>query len=317
MSDKGTNAPQGPGMSYFSSLADHQRGLLITTLGVLVLTPDSLLVRLIGMEPFSLLVWRGVLQALGVLIILRLFHGSRALDQIYAIGKWGVLLATVFTGSTLFFILALAHTAVADVLVIVAVAPLVAALLSRSFLGEAVPGRTWLAIAFTLVGIGLLVFEDLGSGSLYGDLAALGCAVCIGTSLTITRHRRAVSMVPAMALAGAMTAVVALPLALWLEGGSMSAGGLQLGYILAMGLLVVPVSFALITVGPRYLPAPEVGLLMLLETVLGPLWVWLVLSEDPGPWALAGGAVVVATLAGHALAGARRSKTARTEPARP
>ena len=291
-------------------LADHQKGLLLTTLGVLVLTPDSLLVRLADVEPFTLLVWRGALQAIGILAILALLYPGQIVAQIRSIGRCGVLLSVVFTGSTLSFILALTHTAVADVLIIVAAAPLVAALLSLAFLGEGVPLRTWVAIGLTLLGIALLVSEDLGSGSFYGDLAALCCALCIGASLTITRHGRAVSMVPAMALAGTLTALVALPLALFLETGPLLLAGAQLGYTLLMGLVVVPISFALITIGPRYLPAAEVGLLLLMETVLGPLWVWLVIGEYPGDLAMLGGGLVVLTLAGHALAGNRQRRMA-------
>src|SRR3546814_20148192 len=100
-------------------------------------------------------------------------------------------------------------------------------------------------------------------------------------------------MVPAMALAGLLTAAVALPAALLLEDGPLLYSGARLGYALIMGLLVVPVSFALITVGPRYLPAAEVGLITLLETVLGPFWVWLVLAEYPGDRALLGGGLEI------------------------
>jgi len=295
-----------------SALPDHQRGLLLTTLGVLVLTPDSLLVRLADMEPFGLLVWRGVLQAVGILVLLTFFYPGQVGAQIRSVGRWGVLLSIVFTGSTLFFILALTYTAVADVLVIVAVAPLVAAVLSLTFLGEHVPSRTWIAIGLTLAGIALLVYDDLGSGSLYGDLAALCCALCIGGSLTITRHGRAVSMVPAMALAGTLTALVALPLALTLEGGALIPPAPQITAVLLMGLVVVPISFALITVGPRYLPAPEVGLLLLMETVLGPFWVWLAIGEYPGDLAVIGAGVVILTLAGHAVAGNRQRRAAMT-----
>jgi drug/metabolite transporter (DMT)-like permease len=287
-------------------LADRQKGLLLTTLGVLALTPDSLLVRLIDAEPFGLLAWRGVLQAVGILAILALLHRGRLVEPFRAVGRAGLLLAMVFSGCTLFFIVALSLTAVADVLVIVAAAPLAAAVLGLVFLGEGVAPRTWAAISLALVGIAILVSEDLGSGSLLGDLAAGVCALCIGASFVITRHARAVSMVPAMALAGLVTATVALPLALLLETGPLLYEGARLGYTLIMGLVVVPVSFAFITLGPRYLPAAEVGLLMLLETVLGPLWVWLVLAEYPGDRALAGGALVVLTLAGHALTGSRR-----------
>lgn len=300
-----------------SGLADHQKGLLLTTLGVLVLTPDSLLVRLIDAEPFVVLVWRGLLQCLGILAILAVLYRGRVAAPLRAVGRSGLLLAVVFSGCTLLFILALSLTAVADVLVIVAAAPLAAAVFSLVFLGEGVPLRTWIAISFTLVGIALLVSEDLGGGSLLGDLAAVGCALCIGASFTITRHARAVSMVPAMALAGLVTAGVALPLALLLEDGPLLFTGAQLGYTLIMGLVVVPVSFALITLGPRYLPAAEVGLLLLLETVLGPFWVWLVLREYPGDLALLGGALVVLTLAGHAATGNRRRPALPVTDAQP
>lgn len=288
------------------SLADRHKGLLLTTLGVLALTPDSLLVRLIDAEPFGLLAWRGLLQAVGILAILALLHRGRVVAPFAAIGRAGLVLAAVFSGGTLFFIVALSLTAVADVLVIISAAPLTAAVLGLVFLGEGVAPRTWAAIALALAGIAILVSEDLGSGSLLGDLAAAACALCIGAGFVITRHARAVSMVPAMVLSGLITATVALPLALLLENGPLLYEGARLGYTLVMGLGVVPVSFALITLGPRYLPAAEVGLLMLLETVLGPLWVWLVLAEHPGDRALLGGALVVLTLAGQALAGSRR-----------
>ena len=306
-----------PRWAPLEGLPDHHKGLLLTILGVLALTPDSLLVRLIDAEPYGLLVWRGLLQATGILGILALLHHGRIAAPFRAVGRSGLLLAVVFAGSTLFFILALSLTTVANVLVIIAAAPLTAAILGRVLLGEEVALRTWIAIVLVLAGVAFLVSENLGSGSLLGDLSAMVTALCIGGTLTITRHARAVSMVPAMALAGVATAAVALPLALLLEQGPLLYSGAQLGYTLVMGLVVVPVSFALITLGPRYLPAAEVGLLTLLETVLGPLWVWLVLAEYPGDRALAGGSVVVLTLAGHALAGNRRRPALPADGARP
>src|SRR3546814_9023426 len=159
-------APAPAPASVKTPLADHQKGLLLTTLGVLMLTPDSLLVRLIDAEPFGLLVWRGLLQALGIVAILALLHRSGPHPSVgaafRAVGRPGLLLAAVFSGSTLFFILALSLTTVADVLVIIAAAPLTAAVFGWIFLGEGVPLRTWVAIALTLAGIAFLVSEDLG-----------------------------------------------------------------------------------------------------------------------------------------------------------
>ena len=135
------------------SLPDHQKGLLLTTLGVLVLTPDSLLVRLIDAPPFTVLVWRGALQALGILAILALQYRGRLIEPFRAVGRWGVLLAIVFSGCTFSFITALSLTNVADVLVIVAAAPLAAAVFSLVFLGESVSLLQIAGSLLVLVGV--------------------------------------------------------------------------------------------------------------------------------------------------------------------
>ena len=280
----------------------HAKGLAIVGLGVLILTPDSLLIRLIGIDHWNVLVWRGFLQALSLTLILFLWYRGRAVAKVRAIGLWGLGISLIFSLGTVLFIFALSHTSVANTLIIVASAPLFAALGSRIFLREVIALRTWLAILLALSGIVLLAYDGVGRASLLGDLAALGVAIAMGADFTILRHVRSVNMIPAMALSGLLVGLFAClfapPIVLAQE---------QIVYLLAMGLVVVPIPFALITIGPRYLPAPEVGLLMLLETVLGPLWVWLVINEQPTLLGLIGGAVVVATLAAHSVLALRRS----------
>ena len=271
------------------------KGLIIVVLGVLVLTPDTLLIRLIAVDHWTLLVWRGLLQALGLSVLVACFHGRDTLACFRAVGLAGYSAAFLFALGTVLFVVALSYTSVANTLIIVASAPFFAALASRVFLGEEIALRTWLAIAVALGGIVLLAFESLGTGALWGDLAALGVAMAMGGNFTVVRHARAVNMIPAMALSGLIVSLVAAPLA----PAAVVLDNAQLTYMLVMGLIVVPVSFALITLGPRYLPAAEVSLLMLLETVPGPLWVWLAIGEAPGPMAVLGGSVVVATLAAH------------------
>jgi drug/metabolite transporter (DMT)-like permease len=282
-------------------LSTHAKGLAIVTLGVLILTPDALLVRLIGIDHWNLLVWRGFLQGFGLLLLLLAFYRGGTLASFRAIGRRGLAASLVFATGTVLFIVALTHTSAANTLIIVASSPFFSALASRIFLGERIAPATWGAILLALGGIGLLAVEGLGRGAFLGDLAALGVAVTLGANFTILRHARAVNMIPAMALSGFLVGLVA---SLFAVPVALSDG--QLGYMLVMGLVVVPLSFALITLGPRYLPAPEVSLLLLLETVLGPFWVWLVIGERPGPLALAGGAVVVATLAAHSALALRR-----------
>lgn len=284
----------GPG----AGPASRARGLVLTTLGVLILTPDTLLIRLVDLDPFTLMVWRGLLQALGTTAILFILYRSRTWESFRAVGRRGLFAAVAFTGSTFFFVLALHATSVANTLVIIAAAPLCAALMSRIFLGESIAGRTWAAIFGALAGIAILAWNDLGAGQFWGNLFALAGAFCLAGNFTILRHSKAVNMIPSMAIGGVMVALLALPFA---DFAALVPPGPRLGYLLIMGLVVLPASFALIALGPRSLPAAEVALILLLETVLGPLWVWLVIEEYPGNWSLIGGAIVVTTLVAHAL----------------
>ena len=283
-------------------------GLVLTTLGVLILTPDTLLVRLVAMEPFSLLVWRGLLQALGTTLILLVLYRGRTWQGFRAIGRRGLMAACFFTGSTFFFVLALANTSVANTLIIFAAAPLCAAVMSRIFLGEGIAGRTWAAIFGALAGIAILAWNDLEAGQFWGNLSALAGAFCLAGNFTTLRHSKAVNMIPSMVVGGLMVAIFAFP---FIDAQAFVPQSDQLGYLMLMGLVVLPLSFALIALGPRSLPAPEVALILLLETVLGPLWVWLVIDEYPGDWSLVGGVIVVTTLVLHALAGRRRPNADR------
>lgn len=277
-------------------MPDHVKGLAITTLGVLVLTPDSLLVRLIGLDSWSMVFWRGLLMMSALTLILAVYYRGRTLAKFLAIGRIGLVIAGLFAMGSVTFILALHNTSVANTLVILAAAPLIAALLSRMFLGEPVRRRTWAAILVTFAGIAILASDSNGGGT-FGDIMALATAAVLAAALTLIRRAKALNMVPAMALSGGITAIVMAPFAAPL---SIAPG--DLGLLLVLGLFVLPVSFGLTSLGPRYLPAPEVALILLLETVLGPFWVWLVLEETPGARALTGGAVVVAALILHSLA---------------
>jgi drug/metabolite transporter (DMT)-like permease len=279
-------------------MSDHLKGLLITSAGVLAITPDSLLVRLIAADDWTLLFWRGLLQGIAILLVCAVLSRGRFFDSVVAVGRAGLWFALVFAVGTVFFILSLGLTKVANTLFIVSAAPLFAALISWVFLGERPPVRTWTAIACALFGIAVISSGSLeqGEDSLLGDLCAVGAALSMAGTFSIARHARARSLVPAMGLAGLATAVLAIPLA-----APLSVAGEDVLWIALMGLVVLPLGFGLMTLGPRYLPAAEVSLLLLLEAVIGPFWVWLVLGEHPGATGLIGGAIVLGTLAIFAL----------------
>ena len=277
------------------------KGLAIVSLGVLVITPDTLLVRLAAMEPWSLLVWRSFLVALGLFLLIALIWRRRAPAAIRSIGRTGGVIALFYAAVNVLFVLALANTTVANVLIIVSAAPFFAALTSRIFLGEAIAGHTWVAIFAALAGIAILTSDNLGSGALLGDLLALACALMFGCKFTLVRHAREINMIPAAAFSGLVSGGIAL-----VAGPAVLPSQDQLMVLVIMALVLLPVGIALMTIGPRYLPAPEVSLLILLETVLGPIWVWLVIDEEPSRAALLGGAIVVSTLAVHSLLVLRR-----------
>ena len=290
-------------------LPDHAKGMLITVAGVLAVTPDSLLIRLVSADFPTLMFWRSLLVCLTLSAALAVVHRARILEKFAAIGRAGLIFASLFSLNTFSFVVAIETTTVANTLVLISAAPFFAALIARIFLRETVRRQTWLAILAAIAGILVIVSDSFGGGALLGDLAALVTALGLAIQFNILRRYRAVNMIPAIAVGNLITALVSLPFA-----EALSIAPLDALWLGLLGFVVMPVGAALITTGPRYLPAPEVSLILLLETVIGPFWVWLALGEVPSQRAFFGGAIVIAALTGHAIAALRRSAAAKVEP---
>jgi len=283
----------------------HLRGSLLTAAGVLVLTPDGLLVRLISADVWTLLAWRGFFFATAIFGFYTLKYGKGVIIRTMAMGRMGVIAGFFFGGSTIFFVQSLNNTSVANTLVIIATAPLFAALISHIFLKEKVEPSTWIAILVSSGGIAFIFKESLSSDYLLGDIFALACAICIASQITTVRRARHIDMVPSLGLGSLVVASIA-----FFSATSIKISTTDLSLLMLLGLVVLPIAFGLITIGPRYIPAAEVSLLMLLETFLGPIWVWLVIGEHPSINTIIGGGLVLLTLAGHTLYNARRKRTA-------
>jgi len=290
-------------------LPDHAKGMLITVAGVLAVTPDSLLIRLVSADFMTLMFWRGLLVGLTISAGLAAVHKTGLPAKFAAIGRAGMVFAGLFSLNSFSFVLAVETTTVANTLLLISAAPFFAALIARIFLRETVRRRTWLAILAALAGILVIVSDSLGGGALLGDLAALVAALGLAVQFNIVRRYRAVNMIPAMVVGNFVTALISLPFA-----GAASVAPMDVVWLGLLGIVVMPVSTALIVTGPRYLPAPEVSLILLLETVLGPLWVWLVIGEVPSERAFIGGAIVIAALVAHALAALRRGSGRSAAP---
>ncbi len=288
------------------ALSDHAKGYLITLAGVAIITPDTLLIRLAAVEPFTLAAMRGVMGGLMVLALSALWYRRGFAGQFRGLGVWVLAVMLLQGVGMILFVNALAYTSVANVLIAFATMPLIAAVMAWAVLGERVAPVTWAAILVCLGGLIIVVSGSLGTGRLFGDLLALIDAVCLAAFLVVVRRHRTLNMVPAMGLGLLTSAVLAAPFAAF-----PALAPLQWLWIALIGLVVLPLGAMLLTLGPRYLAAPEVAMLMLLETVVGPFWVWLVLAEEPGIRSLIGGAIIVATLSLHALVRLRRNATSR------
>ena len=299
------------------SKALHAKGFLLTLLGVMVLTPDTLLLRLIPADAWSLVAWRGILQSSVLFAAFFLWRGAGALTEVRALGRRGLLVAGLYAINAISFVIGVENTAVANVLVILAASPLFAALMSLIFLKERVAPATWAAILAALAGVAIVVGDSLQAGTVWGDLSALVTATSLAAIFTVIRGSGGLNMIPATALGALISGLTALPFAGLPLAGLLVPPGDSWIYVLLMGALVMPLSFGLITLGPRHVPAAEVALLMLLETVLGPLWVWLGVGETPSRATFIGGAVVLGAVALHAAWRLTRRRSAAPRSTQP
>ena len=287
-------------MTQLSIAPEYWRAIWMTALGSIILSVDSLLFRLLEADLWTAAFWRLLLMGIAVTLYIYIRRRRMIVTDLSLIG-WTMLPAVLcMSASNLGFLYGLTHTTVADTLAIIATAPVFSAIFAMA-LGERPPLRTWIAAAAVAVGIALIFGAGFSGGGWRGQLGAATAAICIAIFFTLCRLKRGVEMTPALGLSSFASAGLAAILATTL---APPAGDWPV--LLLLGWLVLPA--ALITLGPRHLPAAEVGLLMLLETALGPLWVWLALGEEPSAETLAGGALILGALIAHSLAALRRRR---------
>jgi drug/metabolite transporter (DMT)-like permease len=273
-------------------MTDQTKGLFLTFLGVMCIVPEALFVRVIDAPMLTLAFWKVTLVGLVIGTGLLASQGTAPFRALRSAGWASAIYLGGVACAGVGFVLAVRLTSVANVVFILASLPVFAAIYSRVFLGEPISRRMLFTIAAVLAGLAVIAFGsgETKNASLAGDLIALSISAIFAGALTAARHARVISMVPAVALAYLLAGAVLLPFA---EPLALPAGEVpkMLLYTVFMAL-----SAGLIALGPRYISSAEVGLLVLLESVLAPLLVWAVLGEDPGIYALIGGGVVVGAL---------------------
>jgi drug/metabolite transporter (DMT)-like permease len=278
-----------------------QKGLLLPAFGVRVLSPDALVLRGLAADAMQVLAWRGLLMAVGLSLLLSWRYRGGLPAAARRCGWTGLGCALCYCVSTLGFVQAITLAGAANTLLILSIAPLIAAALAWLFLGERLALRTLLAILVCLAGVGLIVADGTPGNSLSGNAWALASATLLAGNFTLARSRPAVDMSPALVPGALLVSLLG-----FVYGGHPALSVPQWAGLVCMAGMLLPVAFMLIQLGPRWISGTEVGLLLLLEVVLGPLWVWWLLDEVPSRQVLLGGALIFLTLCGHSLLGWRR-----------
>ena len=288
-------------------MTNHLKGLLMTIFAVVILSPDSVLIRLVEeasseVDSWTVLFWRGLLYAVGVSLLVLIKYRSKTIAEFKNIGKGGLVIG-LFSGiSTGTFVFAIVYTSIANALVIISTGPIMIAIVAWFLLKEKSSLVTWASMIIVFIGIYIVMSGSFGGKSLVGDFFALITAVMMGFTFTLTRKYKHVNMVPVNAIGGLIAALIA-----FLMANQITVPAEVEGYIIAMGA-ILSISFSLITIAPRYMPAAEVGMIMPLETVLGSLIAWYVISEVPSVNALVGGSIVIVTLFLHSWYSTRLAK---------
>ena len=267
----------------------HRRGRLYVALAAVAWSTAGLFQRELSAGVGTQLGGRAFFAVFGLLAYVAIAERGAVVRAFRAIGRDGLVVAGLMAVSSGAFIVALNHTTVANVLFMQALAPVLAAVLG-TFVGEPVSRRTWVAMAIALVGVGVMVGGP-DRPSLVGVSISFLMSVTFAAVIVITRHRREVSMAPATCLSQVLVLLFAAPFA---HPGEI--GRRDLALLAALGVGQIGLGLIFLSLGARLIPAAEVALITLLEIVLGPLWVWIALGEQPSATTLAGGAIVLAAV---------------------
>ena len=285
----------------------HLKGLLMSVFAVVILSPDSVLIRLVEeaspeVDSWTVLFWRGLLYAVGVSLLVFMKYGSKTIAEFKNIGKGGLVIGFFSGISTGTFVFAIVYTSIANALVIISTGPIMIAIVAWFLLKEKSSVITWTSMIIVFIGIYIVMSGSFGGKNLVGDFFALITAVMMGFTFTLTRKYKHINMVPVNAIGGLIAALIAFVMA-----NQISVPAEVDGYIIAMRA-ILSISFSLITIAPRYMPAAEVGMIMPLETVLGSLIAWYFISEVPSTNAIIGGTIVIVTLFLHSWYSTRLAK---------
>jgi len=271
-----------------------KKGMLLAFVGIMFITPDSLLIRLSNINSWNLIFYRGFIPFLTILIGLIFVYRSKLFKKILDNGWHGLAFVVSFAITSIVFVVSIENTNVANTLVMVALAPMLSAIISLVFLKENPDQKTWVAIGITTLAVVYIFYDAIDAGDFLGNFLGLICATGLAVNAVIIRSAKKMSLVPSAMAGKLMVALFALFFA-----DQIKLENNDLIIVPLMCIVCIAIPFVCVTLAPRYITAAEVNLFFLLETIFGPLWVWLVIKEQPSMETIIGGSIIIITIAIH------------------
>ena len=285
-----------------NSLTDQKKGSLMAFVAVMFITPDSLFIRLSNVETWSLVFYRGIIPFVLVFIGMLLIYRLKFFNLLRSNGYYGFAYVLTFSVTNIAFVVSIQNTNVANTLIMIATAPMLSAILGSFFLKENPDKKTWVAIFITFFAALYIFYDSIKLGNFFGDILGFVAAMGLAVGAVIIRSAKKLNLVPS-AVVGKL--IIALFAMLFVKDYSLNNNDIYI--VPLMCVMCVAILFVLVTIAPRFITAAEVNLFFLLETIIGPIWVWLIIKEQPTPETIVGGAIIVLTIATHSFLKLKKS----------
>ena len=284
------------------TLNNQQKGSLLAFVAVMFITPDSLFIRLASVDTWSLVFYRGIIPFFTVLVGMLLIYKANFFKMLFTSGHHGIIYILTFSITNITFVVSIQNTNVANTLVMIAMAPMLSAILGAIFLKELPDSKTWIAIALTFMAAFYIFYDSLQLGGIYGVILGFVTALGLAVGAVTIRSAKKKNLVPAAVVGKLFVAIFAM---FFIE--TYVLADLDLFIVPLMCIMCVAIPFVMVTIAPRFIPAEEVNLFFLLETIIGPFWVWMVIKEQPSIETIQGGVVIILTIAIHSFLKLKKS----------
>ena len=285
-----------------NSLTDQKKGSLMAFVAVMFITPDSLFIRLSNVETWSLVFYRGIIPFVLVFIGMLLIYRLKFFNLLRSNGYYGFAYVLTFSVTNIAFVVSIQNTNVANTLIMIATAPMLSAILGSFFLRENPDKKTWVAIFITFFAALYIFYDSIKLGNFFGDILGFVAAMGLAVGAVIIRSAKKLNLVPSAVVGKLIIAIFAMFL---VKDYSLNNNDIYI--VPLMCVMCVAIPFVLVTIAPRFITAAEVNLFFLLETIIGPIWVWLIIKEQPTPETIVGGAIIVLTIATHSFLKLKKS----------